>query len=133
MYEGEVTELSPVETENPMAGYSKKVSQVVIGHGLQTANGNKQLKLDPSIYESLKKERVEVGNVIYIEANSGAVKRLGRSDTFTTEFDIEAEEYVPPPLNSIDLIIFTCYMLTKNPFPGRCSHKKRGHPRCHSP
>lgn len=31
-------------------------------------------QLDPSIYESLQKERVEVGDVIYIEANSGAVK-----------------------------------------------------------
>ena len=31
-------------------------------------------QLDPSIYESLQKEKVEVGDVIYIEANSGAVK-----------------------------------------------------------
>ena len=41
-----------------------------------------------------QKERVEVGDVIYIEANSGAVKRLGRSDAFATEFDLEAEELV---------------------------------------
>lgn len=34
------------------------------------------MQLDPSIYESLQKERVEVGDVIYIEANSGAVKVL---------------------------------------------------------
>ena len=65
---------------------------------LQSAlSGTKQLKLDPSIYESLQKEKVEVGDVIYIEANSGAVKRQGRSDTFATEFDLEAEEYVPLP------------------------------------
>ena len=54
------------------AGYGKTVSHVVIG--LKTAKGTKQLKLDPSIYESLQKEKVEVGDVIYIEANSGAVK-----------------------------------------------------------
>lgn len=42
--------------------------------GLKTAKGTKQLKLDPSIYESLQKEKVEAGDVIYIEANSGAVK-----------------------------------------------------------
>ena len=35
--------------------------------------------------------------MIYIESNSGAVKRQGRSDTFATEFDLEAEEYVPLP------------------------------------
>ena len=68
-------------------GYGKTVSHVIIG--LKTAKGTKQLKLDPSIYESLQKERVEIGDVIYIEANSGAVKRQGRSDTFATEFDLE--------------------------------------------
>ncbi|PSN38444.1 RuvB-like 1 [Blattella germanica] len=99
VYEGEVTELTPVETENPMGGYGKTVSHVIIG--LKTAKGTKQLKLDPSIYESLQKEKVETGDVIYIEANSGAVKRQGRSDTFATEFDLEAEEYVPLPKGDV--------------------------------
>ncbi|XP_014209732.1 ruvB-like 1 [Copidosoma floridanum] len=99
VYEGEVTELSPVETENPMGGYGKTVSHVVIG--LKTAKGTKQLKLDPLIYESLQKEKVEVGDVIYIEANSGAVKRQGRSDNYATEFDLEAEEYVPLPKGDV--------------------------------
>lgn len=119
VYEGEVSELTPVETENPMGGkktalqfllyfvyllffiigYGKTVSHVIIG--LRTAKGSKQLKLDPSIYEALQKEKVEVGDVIYIEANSGAVKRQGRSDAFATEFDLEAEEYVPLPKGDV--------------------------------
>ncbi|XP_026328548.1 ruvB-like helicase 1 [Hyposmocoma kahamanoa] len=99
VYEGEVTELTPVEMENPTGGYGKTVSHVIIG--LKTAKGTKQLKLDPTIYESLQKEKVEVGDVIYIEANSGAVKRQGRSDTFATEFDLEAEEYVPLPKGDV--------------------------------
>ncbi|XP_011501370.1 PREDICTED: ruvB-like 1 [Ceratosolen solmsi marchali] len=99
VYEGEVTELSPLETENPVGGYGKTVSHVVIG--LKTAKGTKQLKLDPLIYESLQKEKVEVGDVIYIEANSGAVKRQGRSDNYATEFDLEAEEYVPLPKGDV--------------------------------
>jgi len=44
---------------------------------------------------------VLVGDVIYIEANSGAVKRVGRSDAFATEFDLEAEEYVPLPKGEV--------------------------------
>lgn len=68
-------------------GYGKTVSHVILG--LRTAKGTKQLKLDPSVYESLQKEKVEVGDVIYIEANSGAVKRQGRSDVYATEFDLE--------------------------------------------
>jgi RuvB-like protein 1 len=99
VYEGEVIELTPVETENPMGGYGRTISNVVIG--LKTAKGTKQLKLDPSIYEALQKEKVEVGDVIYIEANSGAVKRQGRSDTFATEFDLETEEYVPLPKGDV--------------------------------
>ncbi|KAI9522947.1 ruvB-like 1 [Gymnodraco acuticeps] len=99
VYEGEVTELTPCETENPMGGYGKTISHVIIG--LKTGKGTKQLKLDPSIYESLQKERVEQGDVIYIEANSGAVKRQGRCDTFATEFDLEAEEYVPLPKGDV--------------------------------
>ncbi|CAG9834982.1 unnamed protein product [Diabrotica balteata] len=99
VYEGEVSELTPVETENPAGGYGKTVSHVIIG--LRTAKGSKQLKLDPSIYEALQKEKVEVGDVIYIEATSGAVKRQGRSDAYATEFDLEAEEYVPLPKGDV--------------------------------
>lgn len=39
--------------------------------------------------------------MIYIEANSGAVKRQGRSDAFATEFDLEAEDYVPLPKGEV--------------------------------
>ena len=41
-----------------MGGYGKTISHLIIG--LKTAKGTKQLKLDPSIYESLQKEHVEV-------------------------------------------------------------------------
>lgn len=55
------------------------------------------MKLDPTIYEALQKEKVETGDVIYIEANSGAVKRQGRSDSYATEYDLEV------------INIYTCY------------------------
>jgi RuvB-like protein 1 (pontin 52) len=99
VYEGEVTELTPEETENPLGGYGKTVAHVIIG--LKTTKGTKQLKLDPSIYEALQKEKVTPGDVIYVEANSGAVKRVGRSDAFATEYDLEAEEYVPLPKGDV--------------------------------
>uniref|UniRef100_A0A914E2S6 RuvB-like helicase n=1 Tax=Acrobeloides nanus TaxID=290746 RepID=A0A914E2S6_9BILA len=99
VYEGEVSEISPIETENPLGGYGKAISHVVIG--LKTTKGSKQLKLDPSIYDSLMKQKVEVGDVIYIEANSGSVKRMGRSDVFASEFDLEADEFVPMPKGDV--------------------------------
>eukprot|EP00271_Cylindrocystis_brebissonii_P016095 TRINITY_DN39297_c0_g1_i1.p1 TRINITY_DN39297_c0_g1~~TRINITY_DN39297_c0_g1_i1.p1 ORF type:complete len:459 (+),score=113.22 TRINITY_DN39297_c0_g1_i1:202-1578(+) len=99
VYEGEVTELTPEETESALGGYGKTISHVIIG--LKTVKGTKQLKLDPTIYDSLIKEKVLPGDVIYIEANSGAVKRVGRSDAFASEFDLEAEEYVPLPKGDV--------------------------------
>uniref|UniRef100_A0A453DU87 RuvB-like helicase n=1 Tax=Aegilops tauschii subsp. strangulata TaxID=200361 RepID=A0A453DU87_AEGTS len=99
VYEGEVTELSPEESESSTGGYGKSISHVVIG--LKTVKGTKQLKLDPTIYDALIKEKVAVGDVIYIEANSGAVKRVGRCDAFATEYDLEAEEYVPIPKGEV--------------------------------
>lgn len=99
VYEGEVTEMTPEETENPLGGYGRTISHVIIG--LKTSKGSKQLRLDPSIYESLQKEKVNLGDVIYIEANSGAVKRVGRSDAYASEFDLEADEYVPLPKGDV--------------------------------
>ena len=99
IYEGEVLEMTVEEAENPLGGYGKTIAHVIIG--LKTYKGTKQLKLDPSIYESIQKEKVNIGDVIYIEANTGAVKRVGRSDAYATEFDLEAEEYVPVPKGEV--------------------------------
>lgn len=99
VYEGEVTELTPEEAENPLGGYGKTISTLLIG--LKSAKGQKKLRLDPSIYEAIQKERVSVGDVVYIEANTGACKRVGRSDAYATEFDLEAEEYVPIPKGEV--------------------------------
>jgi TIP49 P-loop domain len=51
-----VTELSPEETESTTGGYGKSISHVIIG--LKTVKGTKQLKLDPTIYDALIKEKV---------------------------------------------------------------------------
>ena len=99
VYEGEVVQLTPEEAENPLGGYGKTIAHVILG--LKTAKGVKTLKLDPSIYDGLQKERVSVGDVIYIEATSGAVKRVGRCDAYASEFDLEAEEYVPLPKGDV--------------------------------
>jgi len=68
---------------------------------LKTVKGTKQLRLDPSIYEAIMKEKVVVGDVIYIEAQTGAVKRVGRSDAYASSFDLESETYVPLPKGDV--------------------------------
>lgn len=99
VYEGEVTELTPEEKPDPSGSQARIVSSVTIS--LKTSKGAKTLKLAPSIYEHLQREKVQLGDVIYIEANTGVAKRVGRSDTFATEFDLEAEEYVPVPKGDV--------------------------------
>lgn len=100
VWEGEVTELRPEEIEDPLSGgLTKTVSAVIVT--LKTTKGSKQLKLDPSIYENIQKEKISIGDVIYIEANSGSVKRVGRSDNFASEFDLEADTYVPLPKGDV--------------------------------
>lgn len=109
VYEGEVTALTPEEAEDPLGGYGKTISHVVIG--LKTSKGSKQLRLDASLFDNIEKEKIQVGDVIYIEANSGVIKRVGRSDAFASfslltdsyasEYDLEADEYVPIPKGEV--------------------------------
>lgn len=99
VWEGEVTELRPEEIEDPTGGFNKVVASVVVT--LKTAKGAKQLKMDSAIYDNMQKEKVTVGDIIYIESNSGNVKRVGRSDHFASEFDLEADVYVPVPKGEV--------------------------------
>jgi RuvB-like protein 1 (pontin 52) len=99
VYEGEVTELTPEESISQGASEAKVIKHVILG--IRTTKGSKQLKLDPSIYDGLQREKVAVGDVIYVEANSGAVRRVGRCDSYATEFDLEAEQYVPMPKGDV--------------------------------
>lgn len=67
-----MTDITPVETENPVGGYGKAILHVLVS--LKTTKGSKELKLDPTIYDAILKQKINVGDVIYIEAGSGAVK-----------------------------------------------------------
>uniref|UniRef100_A0AC35TG71 RuvB-like helicase n=1 Tax=Rhabditophanes sp. KR3021 TaxID=114890 RepID=A0AC35TG71_9BILA len=95
VYEGEITMITPVEMETPVHSFGKSISHVNIT--LKTTKAQKTLKLDASIYDQILKIKASVGDVVYIEANSGNIKRLGRCDLYSGQFDLEAEEYVPLP------------------------------------
>ena len=112
MYEGEVTEMTPEEVLAPApaggggglgggggGGYGKAVSHVVLG--LKTARGSKQLRLDPAIHAALLRERVAPGDVVYLEAASGAVRRVGRCAAHAAAFDLGGESYVPLPTGDV--------------------------------
>lgn len=99
VYEGEVVEVLPHEVENALTSQGKTIASVSLT--LRSAKGSRTIKMDPSVYEGLLKAKIRVGDVIYIEANSGTVKRLGRSDNYKQEFDLEADEFVPVPKGEV--------------------------------
>uniref|UniRef100_A0A0N4ZR73 RuvB-like helicase n=1 Tax=Parastrongyloides trichosuri TaxID=131310 RepID=A0A0N4ZR73_PARTI len=99
VYEGEVVTITPVETSNPVHNFGKTYSHVVLT--LKAGKGSKTLKLDTTIYDQILKSKICVGDIIYIEANSGNVKRMGRCDDYRGDFDIETDEYVPRPKGDV--------------------------------
>uniref|UniRef100_A0A915E3K5 RuvB-like helicase n=1 Tax=Ditylenchus dipsaci TaxID=166011 RepID=A0A915E3K5_9BILA len=97
--DGEYSQIYRSTHKRKKRSYGKTISHVLLS--LKTTKGSKQLKLDPSIYDSLMKQKVNVGDVIYIEAGTGAVKRMGRSDLYANEFDLDADEFVPMPKGDV--------------------------------
>ena len=68
VFEGEVTALTPIESESNLgAGYGKTITHILIG--LKTTKGTKSLKLDPSIYEAIQKEKVAIGDVSFLRTH----------------------------------------------------------------
>ncbi|CDJ42260.1 RuvB-like 1, putative [Eimeria tenella] len=68
---------------------------------LKTSKGSKALRLQASINRELRKEKVAVGDIIYIEAATGQVRRVGRSEEFAGQFDLEADKYIPVPKGDV--------------------------------
>lgn len=99
VYEGVVLELTPIETATATGGYGKTVTEVKIQ--LETAKNKSTLKLDPAIFEQLTKQKVRVGDVIYIETNSGNVHRVGRCDRYASDSDLELDRFVPVPKGDV--------------------------------
>ncbi|KAJ7654186.1 TIP49 C-terminus-domain-containing protein [Mycena rosella] len=89
VYKGEVTELSPTESENPLSGYGK--------------TGIKQLRLDPTIYESIVKEKSSgtCASPIMVHFTTESAQRVGRSDAYASAYDLESETYAPLPKGDV--------------------------------
>ena len=105
VYEGEIISIKPIESSsnitntNINTNNNKSISQIIIE--LKTTKNKKQLKLEPSCWESIQKQKIKKGDIIYIETNSGNIKRIGRCDIYSTEYDLESENYVPIPRGNV--------------------------------
>ena len=75
VWESQLTGITQEETDDPNGGYGKTIASVALG--LKTSKGLRQIKLVHTVYENLKKEKVKINDVIYIETSRGTVKRIG--------------------------------------------------------
>ncbi|EET01936.1 Putative TIP49 C-terminus protein [Giardia duodenalis] len=99
VFEGEVASINAIEAPSNGPGAPKTISHVNIT--LRTRKSSRELKLDGVIYQQLEAQKIRVGDIIYIEANSGLVKRLGRSDKLASETQLESDSYVPMPKGEV--------------------------------
>jgi len=99
VYEGEVISLTTEEREDPLNRYRKCVSKIYIG--LKSGKGSQRLTLSPSLSHEIEKQQITVGDVVYVEADDGIIRKIGRSEAYASEFDIENDKYVPTPKGEI--------------------------------
>ena len=99
VYEGCVMEITPIEVSSTSGGYGKQVKEVKIT--LKSAKNQATLKLDPSIYEQMQKQKIAVHDVIYFEVTSGTVHRVGKCDQYANESELEADKLVPTPQGDV--------------------------------
>eukprot|EP00917_Polyrhabdina_sp_WS-2016_P028675 GHVP01061043.1.p2 GENE.GHVP01061043.1~~GHVP01061043.1.p2 ORF type:complete len:442 (-),score=78.16 GHVP01061043.1:2012-3337(-) len=93
IYEGEVSNISYIKNS------FNEISNITLI--LKSLKGSKSLKLDPSIHYDLLKENIKIGDIIYIDSSSGEIKKLGRSESYSNDQDIELETYLPIPKANI--------------------------------
>ncbi|CAL6025106.1 TBP-interacting_protein TIP49 [Hexamita inflata] len=98
VFEGEVIKIQAQQIDGAASG-AASVQRVNIT--LATKKAEQELKLDGSVYQQLEQQNVKQGDVIYIESNSGLVKRLGRADKYVTDSKLENDQFVPVPQGEV--------------------------------
>jgi hypothetical protein len=85
VYEGEVLEIKRIKDEN---GILQCIEMT-----LKSLKLTKSIILNKDLIEQVNE--INVGDVVYIEPNSGILQRIGRSETRINEYDLEGDKYVP--------------------------------------
>ncbi|KAI5160447.1 RuvB-like protein 1 [Nematocida ausubeli] len=99
VFEGEVIDIKIEEKEDPLNNYKKTISNIYVS--LRSAKRTERLTLNPLLSQEIVKQKITVGDVIYIEPEENIIKKIGRSDSYASEFDIESDKYVPMPKGDI--------------------------------
>ena len=112
IYEGEVESFDVKMTKHPYNPYQQIPESARLT--LSTKNETKTFSVGGSITNSMLQQGITVGDVIQIDAESGRVIKLGRSESAAEKFEIEAEKPVPKPSGTIEKEKEFIYLVTLN-------------------
>ena len=101
VYEGMVTDMNIDFTKHPYNPYQQIPRSVRIT--LKTKSEEKTLRADATVAYQLISQGVEMGDVIWIDAETGRVTKVGKCEEAPTigTYDITSEEKVPMPRGPI--------------------------------
>ncbi|MEM2897373.1 MAG: RuvB-like domain-containing protein [Candidatus Bathyarchaeia archaeon] len=111
VYEGEVTGLELKVTKHPYNPYQQVPESAKLN--LATKSETKIFTVGQQIATSIINQNIRAGDIIQIDAESGRVIKLGRSEEAAGEkYDIEPESKIPRPHGSIEKEKEFVYTLT---------------------
>jgi len=112
VYEGEVTQLEIKTRKHPYNPYQEIPDHVVIG--LTTKDDRRVFRAGATIASYILQQGITVGDVITIDAETGRVTRIGRSEEAAEKYDIAGlgEKPVPRPSGPVEKEKEFVYVLT---------------------
>jgi RuvB-like protein 1 (pontin 52) len=93
--QGVLKKITVNESANQSGGYGKSIKLVSIV--IQATKGTRTFTLPPDLYEEMQKQKIRVGDVIYVEVDSGRIVREGRYNELQDEGNLEIDKYLPMP------------------------------------
>lgn len=85
VYEGEILDIKLIKDEKDAVQYIEMT--------LKSLKSSKIITLSKNLIDLVND--VNIGDVVYVEPNSGILKRIGRSETRINEYDLEGDKHVP--------------------------------------
>ena len=112
VFEGEVTQLEVKTRKHPYNPYQEIPDHVILG--LATKDDRRVFKAGATIASAIISQGITVGDVITIDAETGRITKLGRSEEASERYDIAAlnEQAVPRPGGPVEKEKEFVYTLT---------------------
>lgn len=112
VYEGEITSLDIKTRKHPYNPYQEIPDSVTIT--LTTTDESKTFRAGATIANYLLQQGITIGDVVQIDAESGRVIKIGRSERASEKYEItiESEKPIPRPSGTIEKEKEFVYVLT---------------------